>query len=81
MLASVAFFTLGSGIAGGAYNSAMLIAGRAIQGLGSGGINLLIDLIMCDLVPLRDCGKYIGYVSAMFAIGLFLGPFVGGSIV
>lgn len=78
---TVAIFTLGSGIAGGANNMATLIAGRAIQGLGSGGLNMLVDLIICDLVPLRERGKFIGIISIMFAIGLFLGPFIGGSIV
>jgi MFS family permease len=41
MLASIAIFTLGSGICGGAKNAGMMIAGRTIQGLGSGGITLL----------------------------------------
>jgi MFS family permease len=41
MLASVAIFTLGSGLCGGATSGPMLIAARAIQGLGSGGITLL----------------------------------------
>jgi MFS family permease len=41
MLGVVAIFTLGSGLCGGATNSGMLIAGRAIQGVGSGGIQLL----------------------------------------
>lgn len=41
MLGVVAIFTLGSGLCGGANSSAMLIAGRAIQGAGSGGIQLL----------------------------------------
>lgn len=41
MLGSVAIFTLGSGLCGGATNTAMLIAGRTVQGLGSGGITLL----------------------------------------
>lgn len=59
----------------------MLIAGRAIQGLGSGGLNMLIDLILCDLVPLRERGKFIGMINIFFALGLFLGPFIGGTIV
>ena len=81
MIGSVAIFTLGSGIAGGANTGGMLIAGRAIQGFGSGGLNLMVDLIICDLVPLRERGKFIGLVSIMFAIGLFVGPFLGGTIV
>ena len=81
MIGSVAIFTLGSGICGGADNAAVLIAGRAVQGLGSGGFNMLIDLIICDLVPLRERGKFIGLVNPFFAIGLFVGPFIGGTII
>ena len=51
MMVSVALFALGSGIAGGSTSVAMLIAGRTVQGLGSGGIFVLVDLITCDLVP------------------------------
>ncbi|KAI7971666.1 hypothetical protein EIK77_002667 [Talaromyces pinophilus] len=61
-MAIVAFFTLGSGIAGGASNGAMLIAGRAIQGVGSGGINMIVDVIVSDLVPLRERGNYMAFV-------------------
>ncbi|KAH6706876.1 hypothetical protein VD0002_g3062 [Verticillium dahliae] len=78
---SVAIFTVGSGICGGANNAETLIVGRAIQGLGSGGLNMLIDLIICDLIPLRERGKFIGLVNLVFAVGLFTGPFIGGSIV
>ena len=81
MIISVAICTFGSGISRGANDSSMLIAGRAIQGLGSGGVNMLLDLIICDLTSLRERGKFIGIVNAFFAIGLFLGPFIGGTIV
>jgi MFS family permease len=36
----------------------MLIGGRAVQGVGAGGIYVLLDIICCDLVPLRERGKY-----------------------
>jgi MFS family permease len=81
MLVSVAIFTLGSGIAGGANNGTTLIAGRAVQGLGSGGLNMLVDLIICDLVPLRERGRFIGLINVFFAIGLLVGPFIGGILV
>jgi len=81
MIGSVAVFTIGSGIAGGASNGEVMIVGRAIQGLGSGGFNMLVDLIICDLVPLRERGKFIGLINSFFAIGLFLGPFIGGALV
>ena len=77
----MSFFTLGSGICGGATNGAMLIAGRAVQGVGSGGINMVVDVIVSDLVPLRERGKYMAMVLTVYFVGTALGPFVGGAIV
>ena len=77
----MALLVLGSGIAGGATSGDMLIAGRAIQGIGGGGINMLIDLIVCDLVPLRERPKYMGLIAVVFAIGTGMGPFIGGALV
>ncbi|RLL96034.1 hypothetical protein CFD26_104292 [Aspergillus turcosus] len=81
MIFSVVLFILGSGLCGGASSETMLIAGRAVQGIGGGGINMLIDLIICDLVPLNQRGSYIGLLFVVFAIGTSLGPFIGGAIV
>ncbi|KAI0119671.1 multidrug resistance protein fnx1 [Daldinia grandis] len=77
----VFFFTLGSGICGGATNGAMLIAGRAVQGIGAGGINIIIDIIVSDLVPLRERGNYMAIVLLVYTVGTALGPWVGGEIV
>ncbi|KAI1738082.1 major facilitator superfamily domain-containing protein [Xylaria scruposa] len=81
MLIVVALFALGSGISGGANNAASLIGGRAVQGIGGGGINLLIELIVSDLVPLRERGAYFGIVFGVFSLGTAVGPLVGGAIV
>ncbi|KAI1749855.1 major facilitator superfamily domain-containing protein [Xylaria castorea] len=81
MLIVVALFALGSGISGGAKNTANLIGGRAVQGIGGGGINLLIELIVSDLVPLRERGAYFGIVFGVFSLGTAVGPLVGGAIV
>ncbi|KAI0434879.1 major facilitator superfamily domain-containing protein [Xylaria sp. FL1042] len=81
MLINVAIFTLGSGICGGANSASMIIAGRVVQGLGSGGITLLGDIILSDLVPLRLRGNYLGAILSVFGIAVTIGPFVGGSIV
>ncbi|KAK5064627.1 hypothetical protein LTR84_000461 [Exophiala bonariae] len=77
----VALFTLGSGICGGAESGAMLIGGRAVQGMGAGGINMIIDVIISDLVPLKERGNYIAIVLTVYFIGLAVGPYVGGRIV
>ncbi|KAI1807901.1 major facilitator superfamily domain-containing protein [Daldinia bambusicola] len=75
MLTVVGLFMLGSGICGGASTGGMLIAGRAVQGVGSGGI------IVSDLVPLRRRGNYPAILMSTFGIGSALGPFIGGAIV
>lgn len=80
-LAAVALFLLGSGLSGGATGVGMLIAGRCVQGMGSGGIMMLLDLIVCDLVPLRERAKYIGIVMASSGVSAALGPLIGGAIV
>ncbi|KAF2234802.1 MFS general substrate transporter [Viridothelium virens] len=78
---AVAVFILGSGISGGATDMTMLIAGRTVQGIGGGGCAMLLDLIICDLVPLRERGSVMSYIFGAATIGTALGPFIGGVIV
>lgn len=80
-MAIVAFFTVGSVISGAATSGGMLIAGRAVQGIGSGGIYIIIDIIVSDLVPLRVRGNYMSVILIVYTIGLAIGPWVGGIIV
>lgn len=75
----VAIFTLGSGISGGANSSAVLIAGRAVQGIGGGGIIFLIDVVVSDIIPLRKRGNYRALILAVFCLSTAIGPFIGGS--
>ena len=77
----VAIYTLGSGIAGGANSATMLIAGRAVQGAGSGGMTMIISVIVSDLVPLRDRGYYQAILAMIYGIGMAIGPVIGGVIV
>ncbi|KAF4627060.1 hypothetical protein G7Y89_g11095 [Cudoniella acicularis] len=81
MFTVVATFMLGSGICGGASTGGMLIAGRAVQCVGSGGIVMVSSIILSDLVPLRQRGKFSAILMSIFGIGSALGPFVGGAIV
>lgn len=69
---------LGSGISGGATSTGMLIGGRAVQGIdgGSSGIILMIEMIVCDLVALRDRSRFMGVIFALFSVGTSLGPFI-----
>ncbi|KAF1997288.1 MFS general substrate transporter [Amniculicola lignicola CBS 123094] len=78
MMLAVVVFGLGSALCGWATNGAMLIAGRIVQGLGTGGIDLFAELILCDLVPLRKRGTYMAIKHVVFAAGTTVGPLLGG---
>ncbi|OJD19089.1 hypothetical protein AJ78_00962 [Emergomyces pasteurianus Ep9510] len=80
LIASTVLFIVGSGIAGGATNVAMLIAGRTVQGAGAGGVYVLLDIVCCDLVPLRERGKYLGLMFSWSGVAAALGPVVGGAL-
>ncbi|KAL4993119.1 MFS general substrate transporter [Aspergillus recurvatus] len=75
---AVVLFGVGSAVSGAAKSTAALIAGRTIQGIGGGGINVLVDIIVCDLLPLRERPKYMGVIFSVFAVALSLGPVIGG---
>ncbi|KAG8916187.1 hypothetical protein FRC01_003309 [Tulasnella sp. 417] len=79
VLGSLIFFALGSGIAGGAKSMNMLIAGRAIQGVGGGGILSLTEIVVADLVPLSQRGAYLGLIGSVWAVAAAIGPPVGGA--
>ncbi|KAI0116751.1 major facilitator superfamily domain-containing protein [Daldinia grandis] len=69
---------VGSAIAGAARNAAMIIVGRLIQGIGVGRIYVLIDIVCCDLVPLRGRGTYLGIVNSWAGITAALRPVLDG---
>ena len=81
ILFSITLFALGSGLAGGARNPAMLISGRTIQGLGTAGLYVLSDIIICDIVPPRHRGPYLSAVLSTAALGTTIGPIIGGALV
>lgn len=58
-----------------------MISGRAIQGIGGAGIAVLCEIVICDLVPLRERGTYMGAVFGMIGIGAALGPLFGGLLI
>ncbi|KAI0023827.1 major facilitator superfamily MFS_1 [Xylariomycetidae sp. FL0641] len=80
LFASIALFVLGSGIAGGARNVATLIAGRCVQGLGTAGLNVLPEIVICDLVPPRYRGPYLSAMLSAAAVGSTIGPIIGGAL-
>ncbi|KAI9708167.1 MAG: hypothetical protein M1820_004121 [Bogoriella megaspora] len=78
MIIATVIFLLGSGLCGGSTSIDMLIVSRAVQGIGAGGINMLIDMIICDLVPMRERGNFLGILFLFVSLGTAIGPFIGG---
>lgn len=56
-----------------------LLIGRSIQGVGGGGIITLTEILITDLVPLRERGKWFGFQSLTWALGSVTGPLIGGA--
>ena len=75
---AIAIFMVGSVIGGLAQDMTWLIAGRAVQGLGGGGLLILAQAIIADVVPARERGKYMGIMGGVFAISSVAGPLLGG---
>ncbi|KAI0411477.1 putative transporter [Xylaria grammica] len=78
MIISVILFAIGNALAGASVNAAMLIGARTVTGLGGGGIFVLNDLIISDLVPVRERAKYLGFRIAIATIATVIGPVLGG---
>src|SRR4051794_25769113 len=71
-------FLIGSLMSGLAQNIGELIAFRAVQGLGGGGLFALALATIGDIVPPRERGRYGGYFGAVFGTSSVLGPVLGG---
>ncbi len=76
----IVIFVVSTAAAGLSQNAEMLIAFRAIQGIGGGGLAALAQVIMADIISPRERGKYMGLFGAVMAVGTIGGPLLGGVI-
>ncbi|MDF3147207.1 MDR family MFS transporter, partial [Streptomyces sp. T21Q-yed] len=77
---ALVIFVAGSALAGLSQNAGMLIAFRAVQGIGMGGLSSLAQIILAAMISPRERGRYNGYLGATFATAMVGGPLIGGVI-
>lgn len=78
VLANIVFM-IGSLVAALAQSIGMLIGGRVIQGLGGGGLIILVSIAISDLFSMRDRPKYYAFVGLTWSVASGVGPIVGGA--
>ncbi|KAF2267203.1 MFS general substrate transporter [Lojkania enalia] len=78
ILIANSIFLAGSIVCAVSISAPMLVAGRAVQGLGGGGVVVLVHVCVADLFSLRDRSFYLGIVGAVWAVASALGPVLGG---
>lgn len=76
----IVFFLIGIIVSSVSHNFTTMLVGRTIQGVGGGGIVLLNDIVITDLVPMRQRGAYFGIIGAIWGLGSVTGPVIGGAL-
>ncbi|MGW2197602.1 MFS transporter, partial [Streptosporangium sp. NPDC001682] len=77
---SIVIFMLSSLACGFAQNAGQLIAFRAIQGLGMGALQVLVQVIIAAMISPKERGRYNGYLGGVMAVATVGGPLLGGLI-
>ena len=78
LMAALTLYAAGKVVCGLAMNMEMLISGHLVSGLGGGGLIILSQATLSDVVPPRKLGTYMGVIGAVFAVSNVLGPLKGG---
>ncbi len=78
---AIVIFLVGSALCGIAQNMTELIAFRALQGLGGGGLIVTTIAVVGDIIPPRERGRYQGFFGAVFGVSTVIGPLLGGFFV
>ena len=78
---AIVIFLIGSALCGIAQNMPELIAFRALQGLGAGGLMVTTIAVVGDIIPPRERGRYQGLFGGVFGVSTVIGPLLGGFFV
>lgn len=80
LMTSLLFIVLGGTLCGFAQTPTWLYVCRALSGVGGGGVSSVVQIVVSDLVSMRDRGKYQGLLSAAIGLGSCTGPFIAAEM-
>ena len=80
LMLSLAFIVIGGILCGFAQTPTWLYVCRALSGVGGGGVSSVVQIVVSDLVSMRDRGKYQGILSAAIGLGSCTGPFIAAEM-